>query len=97
MPTIRPLYDRVLIKRKDAETVSSGGLIIPTQAQEKSNLALIVAVGNGSLRDDGSLVPLKVEEGMTVLIGKWSGDEIRLDGEEHLIIRETDILAVVDS
>jgi chaperonin GroES len=91
------MYDRVLIKRKDAKTQTTGGLYIPPAAQEKSNLAVIVAVGPGRLDDKtGNTTPLKVEPGMTVLIGKWSGDEVKVDDVDHLLIREADILAVVD-
>ena len=92
--TIRPLYDRVLLKRKDAEDKSRGGLFLPSAAQEKSNLAVVVAVGDGRVDERGKLTPLKVEAGMTVLLGKWAGDEIEIGGEKHLIVRESDILAV---
>lgn len=92
---MRPLHDRVLIKRKDAETISKGGLHIPTAAQEKSNLAEVVAVGTGRITEAGVVVPLKVEPGMTVLIGKWAGDVVVIESVEHLMVRETDILAVM--
>lgn len=95
--TLRPLHDRVLLKRKDAETTTKGGLHIPTAAQEKSNLAVVVAVGTGRLSDkDGTVTPLKVEPGMTVLIGKWAGDLVVLEGVEHMFVREADILSVID-
>jgi chaperonin GroES len=93
--TIRPLYDRVLLRRKEPEQKSSGGLFLPTAAQEKSQLAEVVAVGTGRLLDDGSVFPLKVEVGMTVLLGKWGGDEVEVDGEKRLLVRESDILGVV--
>ncbi len=93
--TIRPLYDRVLLKRKDPEEKSRTGLFLPSSAQEKSNLAQVVAVGGGRLDDKGETHPLKVEPGMTVLLSKWSGDEIEVGGETHLIVKEKDILAVV--
>jgi chaperonin GroES len=93
--TIRPLYDRVLLRRKEPEQKSSGGLFLPTAAQEKSQLAEVVAVGTGRLLDDGSVCPLKVEVGMTVLLGKWGGDEVEVDGEKRLLVRESDILGVV--
>ena len=93
---VRPLYDRVLIKRKAAKETTTGGLFIPAAAQEKNNLALVVAVGNGRVMADGTLASLKVEPGETVLIGKWDGQEIKVEDEPMLIIREDDILAVVD-
>lgn len=93
---LRPMYDRVIVKRKEAESQTKGGLFLPTNAVEKSNLAVVVAVGPGRLDKDGNLTPLKVEEGMTVLLGKWAGDEVRFDDTDHLIIREEEILAVVD-
>lgn len=91
---VRPLYDRILVKRKAPEERTQSGLIIPAKAQEKSNLAEVVAVGAGRLAESGELKPLKVEPGMTVLLGKWSGDELTIDGEDHLFVRERDILAV---
>ena len=93
--SIRPLYDRVLVRRKDPETKSRGGLFLPSAAQEKSQLAEVVAVGHGKLNDDGSVTALKVEPGMTVLLSKWGGDEIEIGGEKQLLIRESDILGVV--
>jgi len=93
--TIRPLYDRVLLRRKEPEEKTSGGLFLPSAAQERSQLAEVVAVGTGRLLDDGTLYPLKVEPGMTVLLGKWGGDEIEVDGEKRLLVREADILAVM--
>jgi chaperonin GroES len=94
MTTVRPLYDRVLLRRKEAEETSRGGLFIPTEAREKSHLAEVIAVGQGRLSDSGSVHPLHVEPGMTVLLGKWAGDEVELDGEKLLLVRESDILAV---
>ncbi len=92
--TIRPLYDRVLVKRKDPETQSRGGLFLPESAQKKSHLTEVVAVGQGRIGKDGNVVPLKVEAGMTVLLSEWGGDEVKVDGEPHLFIKEKDILAV---
>lgn len=94
--TVRPLYDRVLLKRKDPEEKTRSGLFIPTTAQETSNLAEVVAVGHGRLNDNGNVTPLKVEPGMTVLLNKWAGDELEIEGVKHLVVRESDILAVVD-
>lgn len=96
MSALRPLYDRVILRRKEPETTTKGGLVLPTNAQEKSNLAEVIAVGTGRLTDSGETIPLKVETGMTVLVGKWQGDPVKLDGDDLLIVRESDILAVVD-
>ena len=92
---IRPLHDRVLLRRKNPEEKTRSGLFLPSAAQEKSNLAEVVAVGTGRLLEDGSVAPLKVEPGMTVLLGKWGGDEVVVDGQKLLLVREADILAVV--
>ena len=92
---IRPLADRVLVKRLDEEDEQMvGGIIIPDTAKEKPQEAEVVAVGPGSL-DEGKRVPLEVKPGDKVLIGKYSGTEVKLDGEEHLILREDEILAVI--
>ena len=91
----RPLYDRVLIKRVESETRSAGGLYIPDSAKEKPQEALVVAVGNGRVNEDGTTRPLSVAAGDRVIFGKYSGDEIKLDGVAHIVIRESDILAVV--
>ena len=93
--TIRPLADRVLVKRLDeVEEQKVGGIIIPDTAKEKPQEAEIVAVGPGR-REDGDLVPLEVSVGDKVLIGKYSGTEVKIEGEEYLIMREDDILAIV--
>ena len=93
--TIQPLADRVLVKRLDEdEEQKVGGIIIPDTAKEKPQEAEIVAVGPGR-REDGDLVPLEVKEGDKVLIGKYSGTEVKIEGEEYLIMREDDVLAIV--
>lgn len=92
----RPLYDRVLVKRVNAEQKSAGGLIIPDSAKEKPQEAVVVAVGAGRVLDDGKIRPMTVKAGDRVLFGKYTGDEIKLDGEEHLILREEDVLAVLE-
>lgn len=92
--TVRPLYDRVLVKRHDPITQTRSGLFVPEAAQKKSSYADVVAVGHGHLSDEGTVTPLKVEAGMTVLLAEWSGDEVKIDGVDHLIVREKDILAV---
>jgi chaperonin GroES len=95
--TIRPLHDRVLLKRDNEEERTAGGLYIPDTAKERANRAKVVAVGKGRILEDGSVVPLKVKAGDTVLFGKYAGTDIKFDGEEHLIVREDDILAVLDA
>ncbi len=92
----RPLYDRVLVKRISSESRSAGGLIIPDTAKEKPQEAEVIAVGAGRVQDDGTVRPVSVKVGDLVLFGKYTGDEIKLDGEEHIILREEDILAVLD-
>lgn len=93
---IRPLHDRVLLKRKSEEERTAGGLYIPDSAKERANQATVIAVGNGRILPDGKVAPLTVKAGDTVLFGKYAGSEIKLDGEEHMIMREDEILAVLD-
>jgi chaperonin GroES len=93
---IRPLHDRILVKRLEEETKTKGGIIIPDTAKEKPQEAKVVAVGSGRVTDDGKTVALEVKKGDRVLVGKYSGTEVKLDGEEHLIIREEDVLAVIE-
>jgi chaperonin GroES len=92
----RPLHDRILVKRLESEAKTKGGIIIPDTAKEKPQEALVVAVGPGKVNDDGKVTPLEVKKGDKVLFGKYSGSEITLDGEDHLIIREEDVLAVLE-
>ena len=92
---IRPLQDRVLIKRIEEEEQVSGGIIIPDTAKEKPQEAEVVAVGPGKITDDGSRSPMDVEVGNKVLVGKYSGSDIKIDGEDYVIVREDEILAVV--
>ena len=92
----RPLQDRILIKRVDREDKSSGGIIIPDSAKEKPQEGEVVAVGNGKRLDDGKIQPLDVKSGDRVLFGKYSGSEIKLDGEEHLILREDEVLGILE-
>jgi len=92
---IRPLADRVVLKRVEEETRTKGGLYIPDTAKEKPIEALVVACGNGKPTKDGKVRPLEVKPGDRVIIGKWSGTEVKLEGEEHVIVREEDILAIV--
>ena len=92
----RPLQDRILIKWIENEEKTSGGIIIPDAAKEKPQEGKVVAVGNGKKLDDGSTVPMDVKKGDTILFGKYSGSEIKLDGVEHLILREDEILGVIE-
>jgi chaperonin GroES len=92
----RPLYDRVLVKRVTTENKSAGGLIIPDTAKEKPQEAEVIAVGAGRTLEDGKIRPMTLKVGDRVLFGKYTGDEIKLDGEEHVILREEDILAVLE-
>jgi len=94
---IRPLYDRIVVKRIDEQETTRSGIIIPDSAQEKPQEAEVIAVGHGKRLEDGKLVPLDVKVGDRILFGKYSGNEIRLDGEEYLIMREDDILGVLDA
>src|SRR5829696_6548528 len=91
----RPLHDRVVVRRLDAEEKTKGGIIIPDSAQEKPQQGEITAVGPGGRDEAGKLIPLDVKEGDKVLFGKWSGTEVKLDGEELLIMKESDIMGVV--
>ena len=91
----RPLYDRVLVKRVSAEQKTAGGLIIPDSAKEKPQEALVMAVGNGRVLEGGAIRAMSVKLGDKILFGKYTGDEIKLEGEEMLILREEDILAVL--
>lgn len=94
---VRPLADRLIVKRLEAaEEKSAGGIIIPDSAKEKPSEGKVVAVGKGKIGDDGKVIPMNVKAGDRILFGKWSGNEIKIDGEEHLIMREDDVLGVVE-
>ena len=93
---IRPLQDRVIVKRVIEEEKSKGGIIIPDTAKEKPQEGKIVAVGKGKVNDEGKLIPVEVKVGDKILFAKYSGNEIKIDGEEHLIMREEDILGVLE-
>ena len=93
--TFRPLHDRVLVKRVEEESTTKGGIIIPDTAKEKPQEGEIVAVGGGQIKDDGSIRALDVKAGDRILFGKWSGTEVTLDGQELLIMKESDILGVM--
>ncbi len=92
---VRPLHDRILVKRVEEEQKTAGGIIIPDTAKEKPQEGRVIAVGNGKVTEEGKVIPLEVSVGDRILFGKYSGSEINLDGEEHLIIREEDVLAVL--
>jgi chaperonin GroES len=93
---LRPLQDRVLIRRVEPETKTSGGIFIPDTAQEKPMEGEVVSCGPGARGDDGKLVPMEVKPGDRVLFGKWSGAEVKLDGEELMIMKEADIMGVLE-
>ena len=93
---LRPMQDRIIVKRVEEETVTAGGIFIPETAKEKPMKGEIVAVGNGKKTEDGKVIPLDVKVGEKVLFGKYSGTEIKIEGEEYLIMREDDILGVME-
>ena len=93
---IRPLHDRVVVKRLEQKEQIRGGIIIPDTAKEKPQEAEVIAVGPGKINDDGKRSPMDVKAGDRILVGKYSGSEIKLDGTEHIILREEDILAVLE-
>jgi chaperonin GroES len=92
----RPLHDRVVVKRIDAEEKTKGGIIIPDSAREKPQEGLVVAVGPGGRDEAGKLIPIDIKSGDRVLFGKWSGTEIKLDGEELLIMKESDVMGILN-
>ena len=93
---IRPLQDRIIVRRIEEEEVSSGGIIIPDSAKEKPQEGKVIAVGKGKIGDDGKVQPLDVKKGDKVLFSKYAGNEVNIDGDEHLIIREDDVLGVLE-
>ena len=93
----RPLHDRVVVKRIDAEEKSAGGIIIPDTAKEKPSQGEIIAVGPGGRDEAGKLIPLDVKAGDRILFGKWSGTEVKIDGVEYLVMKETDIVGVIET
>ncbi len=94
---VRPLHDRVIVERIEEGEQKVGGIIIPDTAKEKPQQGKVIAAGNGKIKDDGTVTPLDVKAGDTVLFGKYSGQEIKLDGDEFLIMREDEILGVIES
>ncbi|EJF78558.1 chaperonin [Candidatus Bartonella washoeensis Sb944nv] len=91
----RPLHDRVVVRRVESENKTAGGIIIPDTAKEKPQEGEIIAVGNGALDDNGKRVPLEVKTGDRILFGKWSGTEVKIDGEDLLIMKESDIMGIL--
>ena len=94
---IRPLHDRVIIKRMEEERVSAGGIVIPDSATEKPVRVQVIAAGNGKILENGSVRPIAVKAGDKVLFGKYSGTEVKVDGEELLVMREEDIMGVIEA
>lgn len=93
---LRPLHDRVVVKRLEEEEKTAGGIIIPDTAKEKPQQGKVIAVGKGRILEDGKIIPLIVKEGDRILFSKYAGTDIKVDGEEHLIMREDDILAIFE-
>jgi len=93
---IRPLHDRIIVQRLEEGEQKVGGIIIPDTAEEKPQQGKVIAAGNGKTKDDGKRIPLDVTAGDTILFGKYSGQEIKLDGEEYLIVREDEVLAIIE-
>jgi len=94
---LRPLHDRILVQRIEEEEQKFGGIIIPDSAKEKPQQGKVIAVGQGKVKDDGKRQPLDVQDGDTILFGKYSGQEIKIDGEDYLIMREEEVLAILAS
>jgi chaperonin GroES len=92
----RPLHDRVVVKRIDAEEKSTGGIIIPDTAKEKPSQGEVIAIGPGGRDEQGKLIPLDVKVGDRILFGKWSGTEVKIDGVEYLIMKESDVMGILD-
>ena len=93
---VRPLHDRILVQRLDAETKTAGGIIIPDTAKEKPQEGKVVAVGAGKIGDDGKRQPMGVKAGDRILFSKYGGSDVKIDGNEHLIVREEDVLAILE-
>ena len=93
---LRPLQDRILVQRVGEETTTKGGIIIPDTAQEKPAEGKVVAVGNGKIADDGKRIALEIKKGDRILFGKYSGTEVKISGDEYLIMREDDVLGIID-
>ena len=92
---LKPLHDRIIVKPSEPEEITKGGIIIPDTAKEKPVQGVVMAVGNGKITEEGKVLPLQVKAGDKILYGKYSGTEINIDGEEHLIMRESDVFAII--
>ena len=95
--SFRPLHDRILVVRIEAEAKTAGGIIIPDTAKEKPQEGLVISVGNGTINEDGDVRPLDVKAGDRILFGKWSGTEVKLDGKDLLIMKESDVMGIIDT
>ena len=93
---VRPLHDRLIVKRLEEEEKTKGGIIIPDTAKEKPIEGKVIAVGNGKIQDDGTKIPMEVKKGDRILFAKFAGTEVKIDGEEHLIMKEDDVFAIVE-
>ena len=93
---IRPLHDRIVVKREEEKEVKKGGIIIPDTAKEKPQEGKVIAVGNGKVNDEGKKIPLDVKAGDKILFGKYSGSEVKIDEEEYVIMKEDDVLAIIN-
>ena len=93
---VRPLHDRILVKREEEDEARAGSIIIPDTAKEKPQRGKVVAVGNGKVTEEGKRVPLDVKSGDRILFGKYSGNEVKIDGDDYLILREEDVLAILE-
>ncbi|NWF93665.1 MAG: co-chaperone GroES [Syntrophaceae bacterium] len=93
---VRPLHDRIIVKRLEEEEKTKGGIIIPDTAKEKPIEGRVIAVGDGKIKEDGTKIPMEVKKGDRILFAKYAGTEIKIDGEEHLMMREDDVLAVIE-
>ncbi len=95
MKNIKPLHDKIMVERVEQEEKTKGGLFLPESAQEKPIIGVVIAVGNGALLEDGKLRPLSVKAGDKVLFAKWGGTEVKLEGKDYLIMKESDVLAII--
>jgi chaperonin GroES len=93
---LRPLQDRIIFQRVEEESKTKGGIIIPDSAKEKPAEGVVISVGKGKVADDGKLIPMEVKEGNRILFGKYSGTEVKVEGEEYLIMREDDVLGIIE-
>jgi chaperonin GroES len=93
---VRPLHDRLIVKRSEEEEKTKGGIIIPDTAKEKPIEGKVIAVGKGKIKEDGTIIPMEVKKGDRILFAKYAGTEVKIDGEEHLIMKEDDVIAIIE-